>query len=163
MSRHLAATPTTDPADTRDITTTVLAAYPASLVTAEQVDANGEPLETSNLVRNCDDKGTCAYYQYIQGTSMASPHAAGVAALIVGKYGFRDWRGGGKALFPAAVEWVMKATATKTPCPDPPDVTYTLNTPTSGTVTIPATCEGSYWSNGFYGGGIVSAARAVGR
>ena len=36
--------------------------------------------------RGCES-GTCAYYQYLQGTSMASPHAVGVAALIVSKYG----------------------------------------------------------------------------
>ena len=38
---------------------------------------------------------TCAYYQYLQGTSMASPHAVGVAALIVAQYGPRDRRTAG--------------------------------------------------------------------
>ncbi len=150
------------PGGTRDVTKAILAAYPASLVTPAMVDANGEPI-VPNIVRSCDAKGTCAYYQYIQGTSMASPHATGVAALIVGKYGFRDWRGGGKALFPDVVEWVIKATATKTPCPNPPKYTYTRQVPGVGTVVSSATCEGTRWGNGFYGSGIISAAKAVGR
>ena len=36
---------------------------------------------------------------------MASPHATGVAALIVGRWGFPDFRQGGKALFPDVVGW----------------------------------------------------------
>jgi subtilisin family serine protease len=151
------------PDGSRDITKGVLAAYPESLAIANgQIDDTGEPI-VPNVVRSCDAKGTCAYYQYLQGTSMASPHATGVAALIVGKYGFRDWRGGGKALFPDVVEWVMKATATKTPCPTPPTFTYTRHLPAGGTVVSTATCEGNRWNNGFYGGGIINAARAVGR
>ena len=45
------------------------------------------------VVRDCQG-GTCAYYQYLQGTSMASPHAVGVAALIISQFGKRD---GGKS------------------------------------------------------------------
>jgi subtilisin family serine protease len=156
-------TPTGD----RDYSKGILAAYPESLAIAnDEIDENGEPT-VPYVVRDCNKKGTCAYYQYLQGTSMASPHATGVAALIVGKYGFRDWRGGGKALFPDVVEWVMKATATKTACPNPPTVTYTRRVPQpDGSIivrTSSSTCEGDRWSNGFYGGGIISAARAVGR
>ena len=66
----------------------ILAAYPKN-VADELGDLN--PDGTPNnpfVVRDCRGS-TCAYYQYIQGTSMASPHAVGVAALIVSEFGHR--------------------------------------------------------------------------
>ncbi|MCU1501251.1 MAG: peptidase [Ilumatobacteraceae bacterium] len=140
----------------------VLAAYPESLAIASgDVDvATGEPT-TPFVVRDCA-KGTCAYYQYLQGTSMASPHAAGVAALIVSKYGIRDRTHGGLTLDPRAVDLLMRVTATRTPCPVPATFTYTrfpVSAP-QGVVTT-ATCEGNTWQNGFYGHGVVSALRVV--
>jgi subtilisin family serine protease len=47
------------------------------------------PCMSNFVVRDCQG-GTCAYYQYLQGTSMASPHAVGVAALIVSQFGKPD-------------------------------------------------------------------------
>ena len=48
---------------------------------------------------------------------MASPHAVGVAALIVAEYGKRDKRDGGLTLDPDKVEKILRRTATDTPCP----------------------------------------------
>ncbi|MCU1544330.1 MAG: peptidase [Microbacteriaceae bacterium] len=145
----------------------ILAAYPESLAIANgEVDENGEPT-VPYVLKSCDAAGTtCGYYQYLQGTSMASPHAAGVAALIVSKYGLPDWRRGGRTLFPAAVEFALKATATRTPCPSPATVTYTRRVPQAdGSIAIrtsTSTCEGTRFQNGFYGRGVISALRAVG-
>ncbi|HEY1105083.1 MAG TPA: S8 family serine peptidase [Agromyces sp.] len=152
--------------DTRDITKGILAAYPESLGAIEgTIDENGEPT-TPAVVKSCDTSGkTCAYYQYLQGTSMASPHAVGVAALIVSQYGKVDPKTGhtGKTLDPATVEQILLGTATAKDCPVPADFTYTRHLPAGNTVTATHTCEGDGSPNGFYGAGIVNALHAIGR
>lgn len=149
-------------AGTRDYAAGILAAYPAALAEAEgAIDENGDVV-VPWAVESCDAKGKeCAYYQYLQGTSMASPHAAGVAALIVSKYGERQ-RGGGLGLDPAEVEDILLESATAKACPDPAAFTYTRTLPTGQVVTSTHTCEGTVESNGFYGAGIVNALAAVG-
>ena len=147
--------------------TQILAAYPESLAVANgEVDENGEPT-VPYVLKSCDAAGTtCGYYQYLQGTSMASPHAAGVAALVVSHYGLPDWRRGGRTLPPVAVELALKASANRTPCPSPATYTYVRRVPQpDGSIAVresTATCEGSRSSNGFYGKGVVNALRAVG-
>ncbi|GAA5083103.1 subtilisin family serine protease [Thermocatellispora tengchongensis] len=148
------------PDNTRDVTKATLSAYPKYLAEANgELNPDGTP-NVDYVVRSC--KGdTCAYYQYLQGTSMASPRAAGVAALIVSKYGVRDREHGGKTLSPAFVETVLKATATKTACPNPPAFTYTRHLPNGTTATATHVCEGGKFRNGFYGSGIVDALKVA--
>jgi subtilisin family serine protease len=115
------------------------------------------PANVPFILRDC--KGaTCGYYQYLQGTSMAAPHATGVAALIVSAHGRRDPLHGGLTMSPGAVERVMTRTAKQTPCPFPPVVTYPDRAPD---LSYTATCEGTLARNGFYGRGIVNALTAV--
>jgi lantibiotic leader peptide-processing serine protease len=110
------------------------------------------------VVRDCKGS-TCAYYQWIQGTSMASPHAAGVAALIVTQFG--DRRGRGITLHPLFTQAYLEASATDTPCmSNMPDGTFSyahVNRPASFT----SYCEGTPVFNGWYGHGIVDALGAV--
>ena len=59
----------------------------------------GDPISDRIIcVRQLD--GTCVYYAYLQGTSMASPHATGVAAVIISEFGKRDRKLGGLKLNP---------------------------------------------------------------
>ena len=148
------------PGNTRDVTRATLAAYPKALaVERGQLNADGTP-NTTSVVRDC--RGTvCAYYTYLQGTSMASPRAVGVAALIVSRYGHRDRAHGGLTMDPDQVEAVLRSTATKTACPDPRAFTYTRILPDGTTATATHTCEGNRSHNGFYGSGIVDALDAV--
>ncbi|MBW1597564.1 S8 family serine peptidase [Streptomyces sp. JJ38] len=84
-------------------------------------------------------------YAFLQGTSMAGPYVAGVAALIKSE----DPR-----VSPQELAWRLKAQAVSTPCPegefDP-----------SGDGRYAATCTGSRHVNSFYGFGIVDALAAV--
>lgn len=138
-------------------TNAILAAYPYGLAIA---DTRVDPVTGASLspavVAECRTPGnpaTCSYYRYIQGTSMAAPHAAGVAALIVGTQGSRSRDG--LTMDPRRVERVLEGTATDTPCPVP--VYDYPDQPDSYT----AACEGTPRFNGWYGDGIVDALAAV--
>lgn len=134
----------------------ILAPYPRALAEANgQLEPDGTPNDEF-VVADCAG-GTCSYYQYLQGTSMAAPHAAGVAALIVSRYGTADRRRGGLTLDPHRTERILLRTATDTACPDPPLLVYPDRDETHN-----ALCEGTPARNGFSGEGLVNAASAVG-
>jgi lantibiotic leader peptide-processing serine protease len=133
----------------------ILAAYPKNVAEeAGDLNPDGTP-NNPFVVRDCGGS-TCAYYQWIQGTSMASPHATGVAALIVSEYGER--RGGGISLHPLFTQAYLEASAADTPCMTPNPFTYTHKGRDASYTTF---CEGTPEFNGVYGHGIVDALGAV--
>jgi subtilisin family serine protease len=143
----------------------VLGALPKNV--AEElhlINPDGTPANPQ-VLRDCRGS-TCAYYIYIQGTSMASPHATGVAALIVSKFGER--RRGGISLHPLFTQAYLEASATDTGCElmrNRPDGTFSyeaFGTPASPRGANYTTyCEGTAVYNGVYGHGIVDALAAV--
>ncbi len=99
----------------------------------------------------------CYLYGYVQGTSMATPNAAGVAALIISQYGdFSSNNQNKPHMSPTAVETILQGSANNQPCPTPSTVTqgpgFTFST---------ATCKGNTGYNNFFGKGIVDALNAV--
>jgi lantibiotic leader peptide-processing serine protease len=93
---------------------------------------------------------------------MASPHAAGVAALVVSEHGKRDRARGGLRLAPAeTTKWLYRS-AVPQPCPQPRTLSYTRLLDNGTTSESSATCEGGRGKNGFYGRGIVNAYLAAG-
>ena len=133
-----------------------LSTYPEALLREQgEIDAEGRPA-SSNVVRYCSDD-TCGYYTFLTGTSMASPHVAGVAALVVSKYGRPDpARPGTLRMDPAAVARVLTRTAMEMRCPDPPRVTYPARSREYA-----ATCRTRGARTSFYGAGMVDALAAV--
>jgi subtilisin family serine protease len=125
----------------------------------ELVDpATGDPI-SPNAIEHCDSEGVCSLYAYFQGTSMAGPHVAGVAALAIQRHGERT-RGGGRVLAPGAVQDILESTATNHACPPGGVEDYTDE---GRDPSWNATCVGTIDENGFYGEGIVSATGAVAR
>ena len=84
-------------------------------------------------------------YAYAQGTSMASPHVAGVAALILSRF---------PGLMPGAVTAILESTAESLACPPNP---FNPGPPFD----FLAICTGGPGYNSFYGHGEVDALNAV--
>ncbi len=141
----------------------ILSTYPRNVALAEgAIDEAGNitPDGESAGVKKAVQGDKVGYYQFLQGTSMAAPHAAGVAALVVSQYGKKDKGRPGLTLDPDKVEKVLYKTAIQRACPNPRTVSY-VNV--GRTPEFDATCEGDAKFNGFYGHGIVDAYGAVTR
>ena len=114
----------------------VLSTWPASLLTVTCLPAR----------RLVDASG--ATYCYQQGTSMASPHVAGVAALIVSQ-GITN---------PGAVAARIFQTAQPMACPSDQSIYAFFPSVSNG---APQTCDGGLGYNGFNGHGELDALAAV--
>lgn len=128
----------------------ILAAAPENVLRVKGlIGKDGRPKDAS-VVRDCTG-GACSYYRYLEGTSMAAPHATGVAAIIIGRFGTPGR--GGVHMDPAEVERLLYASAVQKACP--PSRAYKYG-PDDVQV-----CEGDVARNGFFGRGVVNAARAA--
>jgi subtilisin family serine protease len=132
--------------------------------TAESV--NGRVLSTYPASRPCtrsrQEPGDATYptatYCYLQGTSMAGPHVAGVAALIISRY--RQADGSGARMSPGRVAAMIGNTADQQACPGTLPPAYLSFTGTnSGAV---QECQGGAGHNSWYGPGQADALNAVG-
>ncbi|HEY3263594.1 MAG TPA: S8 family serine peptidase [Actinomycetota bacterium] len=156
----------------------VLSTYPAELAMEEKLITRNFKPRTPLAVVDCGggnpSPSTCGVYVYLQGTSMASPHAVGVAALIIAAIG--SGTGADFGADPDEVEAMLRSTATNADvfftafsgddwrdfCPVPPTLFHYDDT------TLPvdppdwdALCEGDADFNGFYGDGVVDAEEAA--
>jgi lantibiotic leader peptide-processing serine protease len=115
----------------------VLSTWPASLLTVTCLPAR----------RVVDASG--ATYCYQQGTSMAGPHVAGVAALVVSQFGH---------MMPGAVASILNSTADPMACPPDPSIYDPFPAVDND---APQVCTGGPAFNGFNGHGQVNALSAI--
>jgi len=158
--------------------TRILSSYPKDVAVSDGLIKSNYKVVNPLAVVDCQGKGServCGVYVYLQGTSMASPHATGVAALIISVHG--SGAGAGFGLAPDTVETYLRDTATDTDaffagmtppadpsvyCPTPPTkFTYPDLPDGIDPVSFGALCEGNFDFNGFYGDGVVNALAAA--
>ncbi|MGW2272610.1 S8 family serine peptidase [Streptomyces yangpuensis] len=84
-------------------------------------------------------------YGYKQGTSMAAPHVAGVAALLKSAH---------PSASPSQLQAMLKAQSTKATCPAQ---IYDA----TGALINATTCQAKWGQTGYYGYGVVDALKAV--
>ena len=117
----------------------VLSTWPPNLPCTRKVtESLGDPLEPTTV------------YCYLQGTSMASPHAAGVAALIISQFG---------KMAPSRVTAYLDSTADAQPCPASLPAGYDTFLGVDDLKV--QTCQGGPTANSWYGHGQVNAFNAV--
>jgi lantibiotic leader peptide-processing serine protease len=127
------------------------------LIGAWSSTASSSPSDPREICTGPSGAPPCFLYGFVQGTSMATPNVAGVAALIISQYGdFTPNNQNKPHMSPTQVESLLQQTANNQPCP--PERTVVQG---PGEAFLTATCSGETGFNDFFGKGIVDALKAV--